>query len=894
MPIDCIRKRVISLLLVLVKIDYNIRMKKKSSSKNVRLSKNVIPLKYEIELKPDLQNFTFSGIETITLSILKKTNSLTLHSKEIEIDTADIGKIFAKISYNKKSETASFIFPKPLSIGKVKLTLVFKGILNDKMRGFYRSRYEMEGKEYHMATTQFEATDARRAFPCFDEPVHKAIFHVSLIVSKGKTAISNTLPMSVREHESGYDIVKFFPTPKMSTYLLAFIVGDFEYLQKKAKNGVRIRVYTTPGKKHQARFALDCAVKTLEFYEKYFAIPYPLPVLDMVAIPDFSSGAMENWGAVTYRESALLVDEKHSSLGNKQWVALVVAHELAHQWFGNLVTMEWWTHLWLNEGFASFIEYLAVDKLFPKWDIWTQFSTNDQGVGLRLDALATTHPIEVEVHHPSEIGEIFDEVSYSKGASVIRMLAAYLGEKDFRNGLRHYLKKHSYKNTETLHLWQAFEKISGKPVATMMHNWTSKPGYPVVKAGMKNNKLVLSQERFFASPISKRKIKDKTVWHLPLSSSKVQNKSTAQKYFLSRLSQAVELRRSDFSPEKYATAKKVISSSAYLKLNFGETGFYRIAYSKELLENLVRPVQDKILPPRDRLGIVRDLFALAEAGTIPTTNALEFLSAYKNEDNYSVWLEIAMGLARLEQLLAKTKSKPNLDTLSVKLFSPLAAHFGWNPRKDEGHTATLLRSLAISRAGRAGDKKVISEARKKFSQIKKGAHVSPDIRGVIYSIVATWGTLKEYKALIELYKKEALHEEKNRIGSALGDFKSQRLLESACKFAMGKHVRPQDTVGILSSVGANPLGRDIWWSFIRQNWKTLVSRYGEGGLTLGRAVKAIGGSAEEKHLNSMRKFFKTHPAPGAKRAIDQVIERLEGNIEWLKRDGKIIEKFLGK
>ncbi len=824
--------------------------------KSVRLSPNIIPTNYHLELKPDLENFTFSGMETIHLSILQKTRIITLHAKEIEIDTVDVlvgaEKVFGKISYNKKNETVSFTFPKFIEAGQVKLNLVFRGILNDKMRGFYRSKYFVDGKECHLATTQFEATDARRAFPSFDEPAQKAVFHISLVVPKGKTAISNTLPISVLEHESGYEIIKFLPTPKMSTYLLAFIIGDFEYLEAKTKNKTLVRVFTTPGKKHQAKFALECAVRTLEFYEKYFAIKYPLPVLDMIAIPDFASGAMENWGAITYRESTILVDEDHSSTSNKQWVALVIAHELAHQWFGNLVTMEWWTHLWLNEGFASYIEYLAVDKLFPKWDIWTQFATNDLGVALRLDALKNTHSIEVEVHHPDEIGEIFDEVSYSKGASIIRMLANYLGEENFRDGLRHYLKKHSYKNTETLDLWKAFEKVSGRSVTTLMHNWTSKPGYPVVKAKMINDELALSQERFFANPKSKLVNKEKTVWQIPVS----------------------------------------IMENEYTKVNFGETGFYRTAYSKDLLEKLEKPVQNKTLNPRDRLGLIRDLFALAEAGTIPTIDALKFLKAYKEENNYTVWVELAAGLARLEQLLAKTPAKVNLNKLILNLFSPLAQRLGWNKKEGEHHTTTLLRSLTISRAGRAGDQKIITEAKNKFREIQKGLHVSPDIRSAIYSIIATHGGKKDYEMLIKKYKEETLHEEKNRIGNVLGDFKDPKILEKACKFAMSKDVRIQDTIGILSGVGASPLGRDIWWNFIKRNWQTLVSRYGEGGLTLARAIKAISGSAEKKHLKSFKQFFATHTAPGAKRTIEQVIERIEGNILWLKRDKKVIENFL--
>jgi puromycin-sensitive aminopeptidase len=862
---------------------------------NIRLSKNIVPIEYDIKLRPDLENFTFEGIEIITLSILKKTKMLTLHSRELEIETVDAmlgndpaldgaSKVFAKISYNEKRETATFRFPKDVPVGKIKLIIVFKGILNEKMRGFYHSRYHIKDKEHHIATTQFEATDARRAFPCFDEPAQKAVFHVSLVVQNGKTAISNTLPISVElappwrgEHSAGYQIVKFAPTPIMSTYLLAFIVGDFEYLEKKSSRGVIVRVYTTPGKKHQAKFALDVTVKILEFYEKYFDIPYPLNTLDMIAIPDFASLAMENWGAITFREIGLLFDEKHTSIGTKEIITEVIAHELAHQWFGNLVTMEWWTHLWLNEGFASYIPYLVIDKLFPKWNIWERFATDTLGIALRLDALQSTHPIEIEVHHPNDIGEIFDAVSYLKGASIIRMLADYLGERDFRNGLRYYLKKHSYKNTETTELWQAFSKISGKPVARVMNHWTSKPGYPVIKAEIKKNKLSLSQERFFASLVSKTKSKDNTIWHTPISMGNNKNKKV---FFLSK--------------------RKIITdiSGQWLKINIGESGFFRTAYSKELLEKLKMPVEKKILPACDRLGIIRDLFALSEAGTIPTTDALEFLSAYKKEDNYTVWVELATGLARLEQLLAKTASKENLNKLILELFSPLVKRLGWEKKKNEIHTDTLLRSLAISRAGRAGDKKIIAEAGKKFLLIQKGKHVSPDVRGAVYSIIATWsqgkGFTKEYKILISKYKKETLHEEKNRIGNALGNFGDPKILKLVCAFAISKDVRTQDTVGILYGVGANERGRDVWWNFVMKNWKTLVSRYGEGGLTLSRVVKAISASAEEKHLKSFKKFFATNDAPGAKRAIEQVLERMEGNVAWLKRDEGNIEKFLNK
>lgn len=849
----------------------------KKINKKIRLAKDIKATKYDITLRPDLENFTFSGFETIDLELLKPTKKITLHSKELNIKTAEIkikkDKVFANISYNEKLETATFTFPKNIPTGKFKLTLVFEGILNDKMRGFYKSSYLDNGEKKHLATTQFEATDARRSFPCFDEPEQKAIFNVSLIVKQGQNAISNTLPIEVREHEKGYDIFRFSPTPKMSTYLLAFIVGDLEYIEGYTKNKVHVKIYTTPGKKEQGRFALDCAIKSLEFYEEYFDIKYPLPTLDMIAIPDFSSGAMENWGAITYRESALLVDEENSSLNNKQWVALVIAHELAHQWFGNLVTMRWWTHLWLNEGFASYIEYLAVNKLFPEWDIWTQFTTHDLGVALRLDSLKNTHPIEVEVHHPEEIGEIFDEVSYSKGASIIRMLANYLGEENFRNGLRHYLKKHSYKNTETEDLWDSLEKISHKPVRKIMKNWTSKGGYPVLDVKIEKDKLTISQERFFISPISKSQNKENVVWQLPIS---IKDDNGEEKLLLDK---------------KKNILPKI---EGYIKLNGGETGFFRVKYEKELLAKLYNKILNKELPTVDRLGIVRDLFALSTAGIISTVTTLEFLKAYENEDNYTVWLEIASGLAYIEQIVAKTKAEENLDNFIRKLFTPLLKKLTWEKLKNESHTNTLLRSLAISRLGRSKDEEVIKKAKYLVNQIQKGGQVDPDIRGALYVVVANNGGIKEYNAFIKQYKNETLHEEKNRIGNALGDFKDKEILCKTAHFALSTEVRIQDTISILSSLGANPYGRDVWITALKTNWQTFLNRYGDGGHSLGRMVKALSSSPEKRHLTFFQNFFKNNKTPGAERSLEQVKERLELNILWAKRDLKNISKFLEK
>jgi puromycin-sensitive aminopeptidase len=848
-------------------------MKKK---KFARLSPHVQPERYELMLKPDLEGFIFEGEEIIFLSLGKPVKEITLHSKELKINSVEFrikNAEFstAKISYDIKSETATFKFPKVLPRGKGELKISFTGILNDKMRGFYRSQYTHEGKTKHMATTQFEATDARRAFPCFDEPAQKAIFDVTMIVPENLTVISNTLESKISEHSAGYKAVKFLPSPKMSTYLVAFIVGDFEFIEGKTKDGVVVRIFVTPGKKHQAEFALSTAIKCLEFYNKYFDIAYPLPILDLIAIPDFSHGAMENWGAITYRESALLVDPEHSSASNKQWVAIVIAHELAHQWFGNLVTMEWWTHLWLNEGFASYIEYLATDHLFPSWDIWTQFAYSDLGIALKLDALKHTHAIEVEVGHPDEIGEIFDEVSYSKGASVIRMLAGYLGEKDFRDGLRYYLKKHSYKNASTVHLWEAFEKISKKPVRKMMENWTSKPGYPVIKISEKENSLLLTQSRFYGSPFSKKESKENTLWQAPVLYSGDDLK--VNKVLLTNKTEEIK------KPK-----------SSWLKFNVGETGFYRIEYPSEMLEKLKKPISSKSLSAIDRLAVVRDAFALSEAGEMPTSRALSLIEAYKDETDYTVWVELATGLSSLKGLVYDQSYYKDLEKYGQQIFKKIGLKLGWQKKSAEGesHTQSLLRSLALHQLVGFNHKESLEKGKRLF----KGKKVSPDLRSVVYHALAQTGGLKEFKEFILRYKTETLSEEKNRLGRALGQFTKQELLKKTLEFAMSKEVRIQDTAQIFASVWANPIGRKIAWEFTKKNWKVLLERYPSSGHILNRFIKPASVFVAEKDAKDVSAFFKTHSAPGAERAIEQTLEKIYANSAWLKRDSKSIETWL--
>ncbi len=832
-------------------------------------------------LKPDLEHFTFYGEETIYVKIEKPTKEITLHSSEIEILSVKFvvdnkKEIQGTISYDEKSETATFSFENSLSKGDGQIILTFNGILNDKMRGFYRSKYEVDGVSMHMAVSQFESTDARRAFPCFDEPSLKAVFDVTLMIPQNTTAISNTIEDKVIEHESGYKLIQFVPTPKMSTYLLAFIVGKFEYIEKKISyNGTLVRVFVTPGKKKQAEFALDTAVKALLFYEEYFDIKYPLAVLDLIAIPDFAAGAMENWGAVTFRETALLVDENLTSAGSKQWVALVIAHELAHMWFGNLVTMEWWTHLWLNEGFACFIEYLAVDKLFPQFDIWTQFIATEHNSALSLDGLKNTHPIEIPVKHPSEINEIFDEVSYAKGASIIKMLASFLGEKVFRDGLRIYLKKHAYQNAKTEHLWDAFSKVSKKDIGKLMHNWTQKPGYPLVEVKEETNRLKLSQKRYFSSSVFGKNSSDKTVWNIPLNFL-TSGGEDVKKYLMDK---------NDFSVN-------MPSQKSWITINSAESSFIRVKYSQKLLNNFKTGVQNKTLSPSDRLGILRDAFSLSESGYSQTTDALDLAKEFKEESDYTVWVELASGIHRVFSITHENENVSALYRLFAKeIFSQRAAKIGWEKSQGEKHTDVLLRSLLLYGAGTYGDKTVLAKAKELFAKFLSTGNLDPDIRGVVYSLVAENGGEKEFKTFIELYKKELLHQEKDRLARAIASFTDKNIIKTALEWSVSENVRSQDSARVLFAIFVNPFGRALAWEFLTKNWKYYYDKL-SGSHGFSRVLEGASFLTSEKYVKEIEDFFAKNKTPELKRTIPQVLEQIKANTAWLKRDENNILNFL--
>lgn len=856
-----------------------------------RLPTNVKPVNYDIQLKPNLKAFTFEGIESISVEVTSATKTVTLNSIEIVISSVTYladgagTEVTGSVEYQKEKETATLTFPEELKVGKGVLKILFTGELNDRMKGFYRSKYTgPDDDERYAAVTQFEASDARRAFPCWDEPALKATFDITLIVPKNRVALSN-MPITSETEDpahSHHKVVKYDRSPIMSTYLLAFVVGEYDYVEGKDVNGVLVRVYTPVGKKEQGQFALDVAVKTLPFYKNYFNIAYPLPKIDLIAIADFSAGAMENWGLVTYRETALLIDPKNSSSKTKQWVALVVGHELAHQWFGNLVTMEWWTHLWLNEGFASWIEYLCVDHCFPEFDIWTQFVNQDLGRALELDALHTSHPIEVPVGSPDEVDEIFDAISYSKGASVIRMLHDYIGDADFRKGMNSYLTKFAYKNTFTEDLWASLGEASGKPVGKVMTTWTKQMGFPVLKVTQSQEGdqrvLKIAQEKFNAD--GKSRDGESKEWLVPVSVCTSNNpKSPVVTVLMDKPSMEIPL--GDTKPD------------VWVKLNSGSVGVYRVQYPSDMLELLVPAIRSQALPPRDRLGLQNDLFALARAGLASSVDVLKVAEGYVNEDNYTVWSDLSMNLAIVSNMIQYTDAEDAYKQYLKSLYGPVARKLGWEAKPDEGVLTTMLRDLVLMVMGRCGDQDTVTEATVRFKAHCEGLSTIPaDLRSTVYATVLRNGTEETYNQMLKLYDSADMQEEKVRISRLLGKVKDEKLIRRTLDFAMSDKVRSQDTVFVIAGVTGSVLGREIGWKFVQDNWTELHKRY-QGGFLLSRLVKCMTENfVTEEKAQEVEAFFKANPAPAAERSKQQAVENVRLNAQWMQNQSADVTKFL--
>ncbi len=862
------------------------------ASDAVVLPETARPSKYRIKLQPDLKNFTFDGEQSVDLLILEATSTIVLNSIDLEISNTTLhanGTTLTSksVTIDKDAETATLDFGETIQPGDARLEMVFTGDLNDKLIGFYRSEYtSQDGETRYLATTQFEPTDARRAFPCWDEPAKKATFEVTLVFSDEYQAVSNTPVVEEAVPGPGLKSVRFAETPIMSTYLLVFIVGNLTSIEERAAGGTTVGVWTTPGKEDQASFALDTSVKLLSYFNEYFGIPYPLPKLDHIAIPDFAAGAMENWGAVTYRETALLVDPDNSSAGTRQRVAEVIAHEMAHMWFGDLVTMEWWDDLWLNESFASWMGNKAVDWLFPEWEMWTQFVNMDTNRALSLDGLKNSHPIEQAVKNPAEVSQLFDAISYSKGASVIRMLENFLGEESFRKGLNRYLSSHMYDNARTEDLWSALETESGRPVTAIMDSWVKQMGYPVLQVESDRTggqtTLSVTQERFvydrFLGDGGPDSDSDNEVWRVPVSASRGSEESAVT---------VMDGRQIQIDVPG--------SGDGWVKLNPLQTGFFRVNYSTEDWQRLVPAIESLELHATDRLGVQNDAYALSRAGLLPVTQFLSLAQAYKNEGDASVWSDLASNLRDIEQLISDEAIHPAYQRFAREIFGPAARKIGWEPKSGEGHLDALLRSTVLSQAGSYHDPDVTAQATERFQKyLQDRETLAPDLRGVVFALAAQSGEKDVYDQIWGLEGETDLAEEKIRLLMSLTRFQRPELLNSTLADSLSAKVRSQDSITLVAGVAANPKGRDLAWEFVKDNWAEFDRRYGGGGFGLMRLVSICSHFNSQEKADEVDSFFAEHPAPAAERTIRQALERVRLNIKWLEQNRQELTDWFAK
>jgi puromycin-sensitive aminopeptidase len=841
-----------------------------------RLPAAALPRRYRLALEPDLEALTFKGSVEIDLDVKTATREIVLHSVNLDIAEARSGAEKLEVRVDAAKERLTLVFAKAFPPGPCTIALKYSGKISEEMRGFYRSRYKAaDGSERYMGTTQFEATSARRALPCFDEPALKAVFEVTILAPKDRIAISNMPVVSEEAQPDGRRRIRFAPSPIMSTYLLAFAVGEFDRIEGKTDDGMPVGVYATPGRAELGRFALETAIRGLKYFGDYYGIPYrkALPKLDLLAIPDFEYGAMENWGAVTFRETAIFVDPKRSSIPQRRRVAEVVLHELAHQWFGNLVTPEWWSFLWLNESFATFMAYKASNALFPEWNIFEEYLAQITSAGKSLDSLRSSHPVEVVVRDPNEVDQIFDAISYNKGGSVLRMLEQAVGADAFRNGIRRFLEQNAFACATTDDLWKALGEGTGVDVSAMMNGWTRRTGLPVVIVRRDGAKLTLRQERYFMDRDPERPAEDPTLWDIPLPTLDAQKRSS--KVNLTARETVVDAPAAD-----------------WVKVNAGQAGFYLAHYDEAGWKGLAKALQSQALPTMDRYGLEEDAYSLMRAGYLSVPAYLRFAGAFSKEENHYVLGGVCEGIAAIADLFMGDPLIPKLEEWGRSLVKETAHRVGWDETTDEPNEKILLRATVLGASVRFGDPDSVEQVRRRFEAARKDfSSVAPNLRSMIFSGAARHGDGVTFDALAELHEKADLPEVKVQLLRSLGAFRKADLTRRAVEYTLSDKVRRQDAMAVF---GAVPLEmKPTAWKLLQEKWPILDERYGKSGLIGHFISAAASGIPSEEHAADVERFFKEHPAPYASEKIKQTLEGIRARAKFRARNKTGLAEFFG-
>ena len=850
-----------------------------------RLPAIVVPSHYELSFAVDLAAARFDGVETIRVDISQPTRTVVLHAIEITFHEVTItaGSVTqrAAVSLDEEQQTATMTVPRALAKGRAEIHVRYTGILNDKLRGFYLSTDA--GRRY--AVTQLEATDARRAFPAFDEPALKATFDISLTIDRGDTAISNGRVVSDTPAPDGRrHTVRFSTTPKMSTYLVAMAVGRFECVAESEDN-IPIRVCATEGKKELGRTALGMARQILTFYNQYFAIKYPFGKLDLLAVPDFAAGAMENTAAIFYRETTLLVDTNDASLVVRKRIATVLAHEMAHQWFGDLVTMQWWDDIWLNEGFATWMENRPLAAMRPDWNVPVEEAQQNQ-TALGLDGLRATRPIHAPAETPAQIDEAFDAIAYEKGASVLRMIENYLGRETFRAGINAYLRAHAYGNATSQDFWSAMAAASGKPIDTILPTFVNQPGAPLVgvTVACRGNQTdaLLTQQRFVgdaavhaASNVQNDLPEGR--WQVPVCL-KAGSQQAPACAVLTQQTQTTTIDARNCQPWVFANA--------------GAQGYYRTAYSPEALRALTPHIEDALTGP-ERLVIAGDEWALVRAGRHSVADYLTLATGFARERTDGVLNPVTDRLAFIHDYLTTETSRPRFEGFVRALLGPLFQEIGFASAPSDSDERRALRSTLISTLGTTGgDTALAAQARAALDRsLAGGPPLDATVAAAIVAVAAGHGDRALEDALLAASDRAAAPAERYRDLYALASFRDPALIDHGLAYALTPKLRSQDTAAFLSRFLAREAARPRAWAFLKAHWTELepkITVFG-GDTTVVGALSAFCDAAARDEITG---FFAAHPLPSAARTLDQTVERINNCIALRNSQTPLVAQWL--
>ncbi len=843
------------------------------SEADYRLPGTVVPRRYELIMEPDLGSATFSGTEAVTVDVLEPVTEVVLNAAELSVDEAwldgpDGDRREVTTRLDEATERLTLTLAEPVAPGSWTVHLRFRGALNDKLRGFYRSTFtDADGTERVIATTQMEPVDARRAFPCWDEPDKKAVFAVTLVVAEDLLAISNGAVVGEEPTGDGRRAVRFADTIPMSTYLVAFIVGPLVATAPVDVDGVPLRVVHVPGKEPLAAYALEVGAFCLRWFAEYYGIAYPGGKVDLVALPDFAAGAMENLGAITFREAVLLVDPDAVTQLELQRVADVVAHELAHMWFGDLVTMKWWNGLWLNEAFATFMELAAVDAFKPEWERWVAF-TNERAAAFAVDSLASTRPIEYPVQSPADAEGMFDVLTYQKGASVLRMLEQYLGTEGFRAGIRRYLSARQFANAETTDLWDAIEEATGEPVRRIMDSWIFQGGYPIVAAARSGDgRLALEQQRF--SFAGGDEVAPAT-WSVPLL---VSTGGPADRVLLEQPSHTAD----------------VAVDGGVAVVNAGGHGFYRVRYAPELLERLQAALPD--LAPIERSLLVDDTWAAVLAGETPASAFLELVSAYGDESDRTVWATVAGALGQIDRIV-EGEARERYRAFVRGLARPAFDRLGWEPAAGEDELTRQRRGTLITLLGVVGDDDDVQRRARELHDrhLADPAALDPNVAAAVVGVVAAGGTPEDYEAFLERFRTVASPQESLRYLYALAAFPQPELAQRTLDLTLGHDIRTQNAPFVILLALGNRDHGPLAWEHVKAQWGALNDALPHNAIP--RMLGGITGLNTPELAADTAAFLADHPVPQGTRTVEQHLERQRVNVALRQREGARVTEAL--